>query len=88
MHVGLLIVATGRYAGFLPELLSDCSERFLPGRERTAFVFSARPPPPAAGLHVAHVPTRHEPWLLPTLSEGGRDVASAHGDATVHGGRK
>ncbi|HKJ23773.1 MAG TPA: hypothetical protein VKB65_03060 [Myxococcota bacterium] len=67
MHVGLLIVATGRYAGYLPGLLSDCAERFLPKRERTAFVFSDALPPQPPGLRVVHVPTAHEPWPHPTL---------------------
>ena len=39
-NVGLLIMATGKYTVFLPQLLASADKYFLPGHNRTYFIFT------------------------------------------------
>jgi len=67
LRVGILIVATGRYAVYVAPLLADCARHFLQSHERTVFVFSDAKPEAQAALRIVHVPTAHAPWPMPTL---------------------
>lgn len=45
-RVGVLVVATGRYVRFVPQLLEDLAQHFLAGYNVTAVIFTDDPRPP------------------------------------------
>lgn len=64
MKIGLLVVATARYAEFLEDLIASARRYFFQGHELVPFVFTdAASVPPGA----IRVPVRHEPWPAMTL---------------------
>lgn len=65
MRIGLCVVATGRYIEFIEALWQSAAVHFLPGHERTLFVFTDSPERVPTGA--VPVVTLHTPWPGPTL---------------------
>lgn len=63
MKVGLLVVATGRYAAFVPPLLESARRWLLPGWEQRALVFTDAVGVPGATVR----PWPHRKWPHGTL---------------------
>ena len=63
MKIGHLVIATNRYMEFVDPLLESARRHFLPGHERTIFLFTNMP----YGGDAVRVPQEHYPWPGMTL---------------------
>jgi histo-blood group ABO system transferase len=63
MKIGLLVIATNKYADFVPPLLESARKYFVPEIGFDLLCFTDR----AAVKGTRHLPVQHSPWPGPTL---------------------
>lgn len=67
-RIGVLVVATGRYVSFVPQLLADLSANFLVGYDVTTVLFTDELHPPAcAPPRCRVIPHQRYGWPYDTL---------------------
>lgn len=64
MRVGLIVIATGKYDRFVPDLWTSARQHFLVGHDRQLLLLAERP---LDLPDCVFLPTGHEPWPGPTL---------------------
>lgn len=64
MRVGLIVIATGKYSRFVPNLWASAQQFFLPGHDRELLLLSDQV---LALSNCTFLPIDHEPWPGPTL---------------------
>ena len=67
MKVALCVIATGKYAQFLYELLGTAHTLFCPGHDLRFFVFTDTGMVPRHHEPTVVIPTPHESWPGPTI---------------------
>lgn len=70
-RVALLVIATGGYTRFLPELLRSADEHFLPGHHVDYFIFSDQTPGLDCSRPVHLHRANHEAWPMVVLRRYG-----------------
>ena len=64
-NIGLLIMATGKYTVFLPQLLASADKYFLPGHNRTYFIFTDGQVP--QGDNIIRIEQKRLGWPYDTM---------------------
>lgn len=65
MRIGLVVVATGKYQRFIPDLWTSSRQWFFAGKAELLLLTDNWDAPTEPDIHVLHIP--HQPWPGPTL---------------------
>jgi histo-blood group ABO system transferase len=67
MKVGLLIIATNKYIGFLQSLITSADKFFLKNQDVTYYIFTNKEIDIISNRNIVKVDTEHKPWPWMTL---------------------
>lgn len=70
LTIGILLICTGKYDIFMDRLLEGINTHFFPADEIIVYLFGDKPEYTfvlPSRMSIVIIPTKHEPWPMPTL---------------------